>query len=86
MTQLDSRGIVEISDGGVSVELRGETMSLNIGPQHQSTHGVLRLVGLALGLVGRAAHDEAAGGKGHEFGHEIGDRGRGVPRGGRSTS
>ena len=44
MTQLDSRGIVEISDGGVSVELRGETMNLNIGPQHPSTHGVLRLI------------------------------------------
>jgi NADH-quinone oxidoreductase subunit D len=44
MTQLDSRGIVEISDGGVSVELKGEAMTLNIGPQHPSTHGVLRLV------------------------------------------
>jgi NADH-quinone oxidoreductase subunit D len=44
MTQLDSRGIVEVSDGGVSVELRGESMTLNIGPQHPSTHGVLRLV------------------------------------------
>jgi NADH-quinone oxidoreductase subunit D len=44
MTQLDHRGIVEVSDGGVSVELRGEAMTLNIGPQHPSTHGVLRLV------------------------------------------
>ena len=44
MTQLDRQGIVEVSDGGVSVELRGETMTLNIGPQHPSTHGVLRLV------------------------------------------
>lgn len=44
MTQLDSRGIVEISGGGVSVELKGEAMTLNIGPQHPSTHGVLRLV------------------------------------------
>jgi len=44
MTQLDGRGIVEVSDGGVSVELKGETMTLNIGPQHPSTHGVLRLV------------------------------------------
>ncbi|MDJ0954219.1 MAG: NADH-quinone oxidoreductase subunit D 1 [Acidimicrobiia bacterium] len=44
MTQLDSRGIVEVSDGGVSVELKGEAMTLNIGPQHPSTHGVLRLV------------------------------------------
>ncbi len=44
MTQLDSRGIVEVSDGGVSIDLKGETMTLNIGPQHPSTHGVLRLV------------------------------------------
>jgi NADH-quinone oxidoreductase subunit D len=44
MTQLDSSGIVEVSDGGVSVELRGEAMTLNIGPQHPSTHGVLRLI------------------------------------------
>jgi NADH-quinone oxidoreductase subunit D len=44
MTQLDQRGTVEVSDGGVSVELRGEAMTLNIGPQHPSTHGVLRLV------------------------------------------
>ena len=44
MTQLDHRGIVEVSDGGVSVELKGEAMTLNIGPQHPSTHGVLRLV------------------------------------------
>lgn len=44
MTRFDSRGIVEVSDGGVSIELKGETMTLNIGPQHPSTHGVLRLV------------------------------------------
>ncbi len=44
MTQLDSRGIVEVSDGGVSVEIKGEAMTLNIGPQHPSTHGVLRLI------------------------------------------
>ncbi|MCP3995374.1 MAG: NADH-quinone oxidoreductase subunit D 1 [bacterium] len=44
MTQLDRRGIVEVSDGGVSVDIKGESMTLNIGPQHPSTHGVLRLV------------------------------------------
>ena len=44
MTHLDSHGLVEVSDGGVSIELKGETMTLNIGPQHPSTHGVLRLV------------------------------------------
>lgn len=44
MTQLDRHGIVEVSDGGVSIEIKGEAMTLNIGPQHPSTHGVLRLV------------------------------------------
>ncbi|MEA2002808.1 MAG: NADH-quinone oxidoreductase subunit D 1 [Actinomycetota bacterium] len=44
MTELDTGGIVQVSDGGVSVEIKGEAMTLNIGPQHPSTHGVLRLV------------------------------------------
>ncbi len=44
MTTLDSGGLVQISDAAVSVELVGEDMMLNIGPQHPSTHGVLRLV------------------------------------------
>jgi NADH-quinone oxidoreductase subunit D len=33
-----------LSDAQVSVELETEDMTLNIGPQHPSTHGVLRLV------------------------------------------
>lgn len=33
-----------LSDASVSVELETEDMTLNIGPQHPSTHGVLRLV------------------------------------------
>ena len=33
-----------VSDASVSVEIETEDMTLNIGPQHPSTHGVLRLV------------------------------------------
>jgi len=33
-----------ISEASVSVEIETEDMTLNIGPQHPSTHGVLRLV------------------------------------------
>ena len=33
-----------LSEVAVSVELETEGMTLNIGPQHPSTHGVLRLV------------------------------------------
>ena len=36
--------MVHLSDAAVSVELQTEDMTLNIGPQHPSTHGVLRLV------------------------------------------
>ena len=35
---------MHISDAAVSVELETPDMTLNIGPQHPSTHGVLRLV------------------------------------------
>jgi NADH-quinone oxidoreductase subunit D len=44
VSALDAGGMVQISDAAVSVELVGEDMMLNIGPQHPSTHGVLRLV------------------------------------------
>jgi NADH-quinone oxidoreductase subunit D len=44
MTQLDSRIAMHLSDAAVSVELETADMTLNIGPQHPSTHGVLRLV------------------------------------------
>ena len=33
-----------LSEVSVSVELETEDMTLNIGPQHPSTHGVLRLI------------------------------------------
>ena len=44
MTQLDARAMMHISDVAVSVELETPEMTLNIGPQHPSTHGVLRLI------------------------------------------
>jgi len=44
MTTLDPRTAMHISEAAVSVELETPDMTLNIGPQHPSTHGVLRLV------------------------------------------
>jgi NADH-quinone oxidoreductase subunit D len=44
VTQLDPRVAMHLSDAAVSVELETAEMTLNIGPQHPSTHGVLRLV------------------------------------------
>ncbi len=49
MTQLDEaridpRTAMHLSEAAVSVELETPDMTLNIGPQHPSTHGVLRLV------------------------------------------
>ncbi len=41
---LDSDTLRHLSEVSVSVELQTEDMTLNIGPQHPSTHGVLRLV------------------------------------------
>ena len=35
---------IHASDVQVSVELETPEMTLNLGPQHPSTHGVLRLV------------------------------------------
>ena len=43
-TQLDPRVAMHLSEAAVSVELATPEMTLNIGPQHPSTHGVLRLV------------------------------------------
>jgi NADH-quinone oxidoreductase subunit D len=40
----DPRVIEHMSEVAVSVELETPDMTLNIGPQHPSTHGVLRLV------------------------------------------
>ncbi len=44
MTTFDTDTIRHLSEAQVSVELETEDMTLNIGPQHPSTHGVLRLV------------------------------------------
>lgn len=41
---VDPDTIRHLSEASVSVELQTEDMTLNIGPQHPSTHGVLRLV------------------------------------------
>ncbi len=41
---IDTDTIRHLSEIQVSVELETEEMTLNIGPQHPSTHGVLRLV------------------------------------------
>ena len=41
---VDQDAIRHLSEVQVSVELETEDMTLNIGPQHPSTHGVLRLV------------------------------------------
>lgn len=41
---IDADVIRHLSETSVSVELETEDMTLNIGPQHPSTHGVLRLV------------------------------------------
>jgi len=41
---IDANTIRHLSEASVSVELQTEDMTLNIGPQHPSTHGVLRLV------------------------------------------
>ena len=51
--------IRHLSGAAVSVELETPDMTLNIGPQHPSTHGVLRLVAQVDGERGlrRAAGD-----------------------------
>ncbi len=41
---LDPTSALHLSEASVSVELETPDMTLNIGPQHPSTHGVLRLV------------------------------------------
>jgi NADH-quinone oxidoreductase subunit D len=41
---IDHDTIRHMSEASVSIELETEDMTLNIGPQHPSTHGVLRLV------------------------------------------
>jgi len=41
---MDPNSMPLMSEASVSVEIETEDMTLNIGPQHPSTHGVLRLV------------------------------------------
>ena len=41
---LDPNAIQHLSEAAVAIELETPDMTLNIGPQHPSTHGVLRLV------------------------------------------
>jgi NADH-quinone oxidoreductase subunit D len=51
---LDADTMRHLSEVSVSVELETEEMTLNIGPQHPSTHGVLRLVAR---VDGERCHD-----------------------------
>ncbi len=44
MTKVEPRAMMHLSEAAISVELQTAEMTLNIGPQHPSTHGVLRLV------------------------------------------
>lgn len=50
----DERLLRQLSEASVSVEIETEDMTLNIGPQHPSTHGVLRIVAQ---IDGERAHD-----------------------------
>lgn len=54
MTTVDPRAAMHLSETAVSVELETADMTLNIGPQHPSTHGVLRLVAR---VDGERVHD-----------------------------
>ena len=54
MTVLDPGAAMHLSETAVSVELETPDMTLNIGPQHPSTHGVLRLVAQ---VDGERVHD-----------------------------
>ena len=51
---LDPRAAMHLSETAVSIELETGDMTLNIGPQHPSTHGVLRLVAK---VDGERVHD-----------------------------
>ena len=44
MTITEQEVAHHLSEVAVSVELETPDMTLNIGPQHPSTHGVLRLI------------------------------------------
>ena len=48
---LDPQNMNNFSEASVSIEIETEDMTLNIGPQHPSTHGVLRLVAKVDGTI-----------------------------------
>ncbi len=54
MTVIDPTVAMHLSEAAVSVELETADMTINIGPQHPSTHGVLRLVAR---VDGERVHD-----------------------------
>ena len=41
---LDERQLAQLAEVSVALEVHTPDMTLNIGPQHPSTHGVLRLI------------------------------------------
>ncbi len=51
---IDQDTLRHLSEASVSIELETQDMTLNIGPQHPSTHGVLRLVAR---VDGERVHD-----------------------------
>lgn len=51
---IDADSVRHMSEASVSLELQTEDMTLNIGPQHPSTHGVLRLIAR---VDGERCHD-----------------------------
>ena len=53
---------ITLSSQPAGVDETHELLTLNIGPHHPSTHGVLRLLALAVGHVERGVASGAGGG------------------------